>query len=191
MRQNFIRCGLTGLFIEIFFTGMGALFAHDYSMTGHSSILMFPIYGSAALIDPVWRKLRSKPIVLRGLIYTICIYIAEYASGSFLRALGICPWDYTGAPTNINGLIRLDFAPFWFVAGLIFERIVASSYKHHNSSAPNKQQPQASPQICNLDNLKSQPFSAHKTDRKDDASYSPVREHSVPDTDRSSLYHTH
>ena len=48
MRQNFIRCGLTGLFIEIFFTGMGALFAHDYSMTGHSSIIMFPIYGSAA-----------------------------------------------------------------------------------------------------------------------------------------------
>ena len=30
MRHNFIRCGLTGLFIEIFFTGMGALFAHDY-----------------------------------------------------------------------------------------------------------------------------------------------------------------
>ena len=43
MRQNFIRCGLTGLFIEIFFTGMGALFARDYSMTGHSSIIMFPI----------------------------------------------------------------------------------------------------------------------------------------------------
>ena len=51
MRQNFIRCGLTGLFIEIFFTGMGALFAHDYSMTGHSSIIMFPIYGSAAFIE--------------------------------------------------------------------------------------------------------------------------------------------
>ena len=53
MRQNFIRCGLTGLFIEIFFTGMGALFAHDYSMTGHSSIIMFPIYGSAAFIEPI------------------------------------------------------------------------------------------------------------------------------------------
>ena len=167
MRQNFIRCGLTGLFIEIFFTGMGALFAHDYSMTGHSSILMFPIYGSAALIGPVWRKLRSKPIVLRGLIYTICIYIAEYASGSLLRALGICPWDYTGDPTNINGLIRLDFAPFWFVAGLIFERIVV------------------------LNNFKSQPLSSHKTDRKDDSSYAPVCEHSVPDTDRTGLYHTH
>ena len=74
MRQNFIRCGLTGLFIEIFFTGMGALFAHDYSMTGHSSIIMFPIYGSAAFIEPIWRRLCNKPIVLRGLIYTICIY---------------------------------------------------------------------------------------------------------------------
>ena len=75
MRQNFIRCGLTGLFIEIFFTGMGALFAHDYSMTGHSSIIMFPIYGSAAFIEPIWRRLCNKPIVLRGLIYTICIYM--------------------------------------------------------------------------------------------------------------------
>ena len=110
MRQNFIRCGLTGLFIEIFFTGMGALFAHDYSMTGHSSIIMFPIYGSAAFIEPIWRRLCNKPIVLRGLIYTICIYAVEYTSGLLLRTLGICPWDYTGDPTNINGLIRLDFA---------------------------------------------------------------------------------
>ena len=85
MRHNFIRCGLTGLFIEIFFTGMGALFAHDYSMTGHSSIIMFPIYGSAAFIEPIWRRLCNKPIVLRGLIYTICIYAVEYTSGLLLR----------------------------------------------------------------------------------------------------------
>ena len=146
MRQNFIRCGLTGLFIEIFFTGMGALFAHDYSMTGHSSIIMFPIYGSAAFIEPIWRRLCNKPIVLRGLIYTICIYAVEYTSGLLLRTLGICPWDYTGDPTNINGLIRLDFAPFWFVAGLIFERIII------------------------LNDLKSKPLSSHKTNCKDNAS---------------------
>lgn len=118
---------------------MGALFAHDYSMTGHSSIIMFPIYGSAAFIEPIWRRLCNKPIVLRGLIYTICIYAVEYISGLLLRTLGICPWDYTGDPTNINGLIRLDFAPFWFVAGLIFERIII------------------------LNDLKSKPLSSHKT----------------------------
>ena len=167
MRHNFIRCGLTGLFIEIFFTGMGALFAHDYSMTGHSSIIMFPIYGSAAFIEPIWRRLCNKPIVLRGLIYTICIYAVEYTSGLLLRTLGICPWDYTGDPTNINGLIRLDFAPFWFVAGLIFERIII------------------------LNDLKSKPLSSHKTNCKENASYAPVCEHSVPDTNRTCLYNTH
>lgn len=191
MRQNFIRCGLTGLFIEIFFTGIGALFAHDYSMTGHSSILMFPIYGCAALIGPVWCKLRSKPIVLRGLIYTICIYAAEYASGSFFRVLGICPWNYAGEPTNINGLIRLDFAPFWFVAGLIFERIVTTSYKKDILSAPSKRHSQTAPFFRSLDNLKSQPLSSHKTDCENNTSYAPVCEHSVPDTNRSGLYHTH
>ena len=167
MRHNFIRCGLTGLFIEIFFTGMGALFAHDYSMTGHSSIIMVPIYGSAAFIEPIWRRLCSKPIVLRGLIYTICIYAVEYTSGLLLRTLGICPWDYTGDPTNINGLIRLDFAPFWFIAGLIFERIII------------------------LNDLKSKPLSSHKTNCKDNASYSPVCEHSIPNTNRACLYDTH
>lgn len=130
MRKNFIRCGLIGLFIEIFFTGMGALFAHDYSMTGHSSILMFPIYGSAAFIEPIWHKIRNKNILFRGLIYTIGIYAVEYTSGLLLRFLGICPWDYSGDPTNINGLIRLDFAPFWFIAGLIFERIIAANWEN-------------------------------------------------------------
>lgn len=167
MRQNFIRCGFAGLFIEIFFTGMGSLLAHDYSLTGHSSILMFPIYGSAALIEPISQKLRGRIFFVRGLVYTLCIYIMEYASGSFLRALGICPWDYSGDPTNINGLIRLDFAPFWFVAGLIFEQIIVS------------------------DHMKPKPLSSQKTDRKNDTSHAPVCEHSDPDAHRTDLYHTH
>lgn len=33
------------------------------------------------------------------------------------------PWDYTGRNTNIDGLIRLDFAPLWFATGLLFEQI--------------------------------------------------------------------
>jgi hypothetical protein len=35
----------------------------------------------------------------------------------------MCPWDYSGRIWNVDGLIRLDFAPFWFAAGLIFERL--------------------------------------------------------------------
>lgn len=123
MKQNFIRCGLAGIFIEVFFTGMGSLLHHDYSLTGHSSILMFPIYGSAALFGPISKRLHNQNFIVRGLIYTCCIYAMEFFSGALLRLQGICPWDYSADPTNIAGLIRLDFAPWWFIAGLIFERI--------------------------------------------------------------------
>ncbi|MGL6217488.1 MAG: putative ABC transporter permease, partial [Lacrimispora sphenoides] len=43
--------------------------------------------------------------------------------GSLLRGRGMCPWDYTGRNSNIDGLIRLDFAPLWFATGLLFEQI--------------------------------------------------------------------
>lgn len=123
MKLNFIRCGLTGLFIEIFFTGMDSLIHHDYSLTGHSSIIMFPIYGAATLFGPISEKLKGKSFVVRGSIYTCCIYIMEYLSGKLLRMQGICPWDYSSEPTNIDGLIRLDFAPYWFITGLLMEKI--------------------------------------------------------------------
>lgn len=123
MRQNFIRCGLTGLFIEIFFTGMDSFKHHDFRMMGHSSVIMFPIYGSAAILNPVSKALKGKSFLTRGIIYTLGIYAVEFCSGKWLRRHNICPWDYSCEPTNIDGLIRLDFAPFWFVAGLLLEQI--------------------------------------------------------------------
>jgi len=34
------------------------------------------------------------------------------------------PWDYSGkTPYSVLGLIRLDYAPAWFVLGLLFERL--------------------------------------------------------------------
>ena len=53
----------------------------------------------------------------------VLIFVAEYVCGSWLRARGICPWDYTGRHSNVDGLIRLDFAPLWFMTGLLFEQI--------------------------------------------------------------------
>lgn len=123
MKQNFILCGLTGLFMEIFFTGMNSLLHQDYSLTGHSSVLMFPIYGAAVIFGPLSRRLQGKSFLLRGCIYTICIFLMEFLSGALLQLLQICPWDYSGDPTNIAGLIRLDYAPFWFAASLILERV--------------------------------------------------------------------
>ena len=58
-----------------------------------------------------------------SMFYMVLIFTAEYLSGAFLQGLGMCPWDYTGYQTSVNGLIRLDFAPLWFATGLLFEQI--------------------------------------------------------------------
>lgn len=39
----------------------------------------------------------------------------------------MCPWDYSNAKANVDSVIRLDYAPFWLVAGLIFEKILSIS----------------------------------------------------------------
>ena len=46
----------------------------------------------------------------------------ELVSGLILKTIGIQAWEYTG-PTSVLGVIRLDYAPLWFMVGLIFERI--------------------------------------------------------------------
>lgn len=51
------------------------------------------------------------------------IFAVEYAAGTYLKRRGRCPWDYSRAKTNIDGVIRLDFAPLWFFTGLLFERL--------------------------------------------------------------------
>ena len=82
---------------------------------------MFPIYGMAALIDPIYEKIKYWPFLLRGCFYATSIMLGEFLSGSLLRFLGVCPWDYSGTPYNIAGIVRLDYFPFWVVAGLAFE----------------------------------------------------------------------
>lgn len=131
MVRNFIRCGVMGWCLEVMFTGIGSLVRHDYSLLSRTSLLMFPIYGLGALIQPVSKLMSKRNILFRGLLYMCGIFGTEYVSGDFLRRRGICPWDYSASKLNINGVIRLDFAPLWFGTGLLFEYMLA----HRNSFA--------------------------------------------------------
>ena len=88
---------------------------------------MFPIYGCACFLAPVCRLLRDKPPFVRGLSYAALIFTGEYLTGTLLNRKQLCPWDYSRSKWNVNKIIRLDYLPFWFFAGLLFERLLAES----------------------------------------------------------------
>lgn len=124
MRKKFLICGLTGWCMEILFTAFGSFRRRELKLMGRTSLWMFPIYGMAALIWPTYSIIKKFPLLIRGIIYTTCFFTVEFFSGSLLKKKGICPWDYSTAKSNINGVIRLDYAPVWMAAGLLFERIL-------------------------------------------------------------------
>lgn len=122
--KNFFICGLTGWCMEILFTSFASLFHGDIRMTGNTSAWMFPIYGMAALIGPIYDRINHWPTVLRGIVYALVIMSGEFVSGMILKQFSACPWDYSDSLLNIGGVIRLDYLPFWVSAGLVFERLL-------------------------------------------------------------------
>ena len=123
--KNFITCGALGWCLECFWTGMDSIRrGKDKTLRCQTSIWMFPIYGMAAFFAPVSRLLRGVPTFFRGTIYMLLIYAGEFLSGTILKKHKSCPWDYSKAKLNYKGLIRLDYAPAWFLSGLLFEKVL-------------------------------------------------------------------
>lgn len=123
MIKRFFIYGLMGWCMEIIWTGMGSLISGDKQLEGFTNLWMFFIYGSAVFLEPLHDIIRGWRWIYRGLIWVVIIWGMEYTSGFLIgNILGIYPWAYTG-PFAVDGLVRLDFAPAWLVAGLVFERI--------------------------------------------------------------------
>lgn len=129
MMKKFFTCGLLGWCLEILYTSACAMKNHDIRLKGNTSLWMFPIYGMAVFLEPLSRLLKGKPLLLRGSIYTICIFLTEFWTGELLKKKHACPWNYEKAPLNIDGVIRLDYAPFWFGTGLLYEYVLTHSSK--------------------------------------------------------------
>lgn len=126
MKKDFIKCGITGCCMELFWTTFCNAKKKDYKLIGQTSVWMFPIYGMAWIIKPVSGRLKEKKknTLERGMIYTAGIYMAEYTTGMMLKKKNRCPWDYSKSKYNVNGVIRLDYAPLWFLVGLMYEKIL-------------------------------------------------------------------
>ena len=74
MKKAFILCGLTGWCMEILWTGLHSILSGELTMTGKTSLLMFPIYGCGAIIRPLSGKLSAVPLFVRGCIYTVGLF---------------------------------------------------------------------------------------------------------------------
>jgi putative ABC transporter type IV len=109
--------------LEVCFTGMENTLKGDRTCTAKTYLWMHPIYGATALgLEYLQERLRFLPRLVRALAYTAVIFGAEFTSGWLLRkALGRCPWDYEDKGWSVKGLIRLDYAPFWYTTALLFE----------------------------------------------------------------------
>lgn len=126
-KQSFVICGITGWCLELLFTGILSALRKDFRLTATSSLWMFPIYGMAACIRPVSKKICKVPIFFRGCFYMTGIFLVELLSGSILKYFKICPWDYSKSQFQYKGLIRADYAPLWFFMGLFFEKILSDN----------------------------------------------------------------
>lgn len=125
--HNYIHCGLLGWFLELLFTAFHAFRKRDLRLPCTTSVWMFPIYGLAALLAPLARILRGHNFIFRGLVYTGMIFTGEFTTGLWLRKRELCPWNYERSRWNLAKVIRLDYAPCWFITGLLFERLLTES----------------------------------------------------------------
>lgn len=130
MKKNlftkFLLCGFTGWCLECFWTGLVSLCKkkRDLKLTCQTSLWMFPIYGLAVFIYPLSKKMKSQCALVRGGVYAILIFITEFFTGELLKKFRACPWDYSKSRFNVDGVIRLDYLPVWFIVGLIYEKIL-------------------------------------------------------------------
>ena len=128
MKSDFVKCGILGWCIEIIWTAFHGIKSKNNKFIGYTSIIMFPIYGLASVIKPISLKLKKMkmPTIIRGIVYSIGIFMVELITGSILKKTNNCPWDYSDKKYNIKGVIRIDYAPLWCIVGVIFEKMLNS-----------------------------------------------------------------
>lgn len=129
MLIRFVIYGLLGWCAEIVWTAAREKATgrqKGWKLRGTSYLWMFPIYGLLApLYEPLHNAVRAWPWLARGGLYMLGFFAIEYAAGWLLRRLiGTCPWDYSRhSRWHVQGLIRLDYALVWFLAGLVLEPV--------------------------------------------------------------------
>ena len=120
---RFVIYGAIGCLIEVLWTGICELRNKNYRLSSKTSLWMFFIYGCIVALEPFFRMVAPLHFLFRGIIYAVFILLGEFVTGSLLKRVNVCPWDYSHTRFNVRGIIRFDYLPAWAVAGLVFEQI--------------------------------------------------------------------
>jgi len=125
--EKFFIYGGIGWCIELIFTSIASQVEGDGDITlrGYSYLWMPFIWGTGTiLVERVGQRVKDYKWYLRGSVYALVCFGVEYAAGILLYLLTHrIPWDYSKSMFSVNGAIRLDYFPFWFLAGLAAEKI--------------------------------------------------------------------
>ncbi|MBN3316768.1 T229A protein, partial [Atractosteus spatula] len=120
---RFVFFGMHGFLDEVIFTSIFNLIENDdRTLTGHTSLWSFLMYGSCSFVVEKlylylhykrgWNAWKRLPIYI-GFVYTW-----EFSWGLILRQYNACSWDYSHYPLNFKGLITLLYLPGWICLSL-------------------------------------------------------------------------
>ncbi|MGN1319120.1 MAG: hypothetical protein ACI4VF_08885 [Lachnospirales bacterium] len=122
MLRRFFIYGISGIFLEILWTGVNSFIKGDFTFTGHSSVIMFFVYGMVVFLEPLFENFIGQNLLIRVVTYSVMILMTEFFVGKILMYFGICPWVYKSR-FNIDNVIRLDYFFPWMAAGFLYERL--------------------------------------------------------------------
>jgi uncharacterized membrane protein len=119
---GFIFIGIT---MEVIATAiMDFVKFRDPRLRGETYLWMLPvyavvpfiyIYGQLLMPDAGW--------LMTGLLYMAAFYLLELIAGLIIKALvGVSPWNYKTYRFHFKEVICLEYAPVWFVYGIVGEK---------------------------------------------------------------------
>lgn len=125
--MRFYIYAIHGYVIEVMFTAVWEFVVnHNLKFPGNTSVWSLVIYGiSILVVEQIYFHLQgSASLLVRGIIYTIWTYLWEFCTGYLLKSFDACPWDYTNFDWDVMGLVTMEYAPLWFIGGILTEKLL-------------------------------------------------------------------
>ena len=118
--------GMVGMMVEVVFTSVvKAWDEKDYSMVGHVSLWMFPIYAFGLTYGFDFIHFLIEHDIIRWLSYPLWIWAVEVVVGVPAKKIGLEIWSYDYLPDQYHwrGIVSYVHAPLWMGFGIFIELV--------------------------------------------------------------------